>query len=437
MPFKRIFLAFFVLISFTSLANTQAVSTLDRQRSKDMLKFVKDDIKKYYYDPSFHGMDLDQRFSAADKKIDQAQSLGQTFAIIAQALIDLNDSHTFFIPPARTNQTEYGWQMQMIGDECYVKSVKPGSDAEAKGLKAGDKVLSVEGYAPNRNIMWKIIYTFYTIRPQQGLTLEIETPESVKKKLSLLAKVTQGKRVLDLTSGDSNDYWNVIRDAEDEGRINASRVMEFGDSMFIWKMPGFNLEESQIDDIVGKASKFKTVIFDLRGNPGGYEKTLQRTVANFFDHDVKIGDLKGRKESKPLIAKSRGDKAFKGKLIVLIDSDSGSAAELFARLVQLEKRGTVIGDTSAGAVMRAQTQEHKMGTDTIIIYEANVTIADVIMTDGKSLEHGGVVPDEKMLPTGANMAAKRDPVMSRATELAGSRISPDKTGKFFPIEWRK
>lgn len=77
-----------------------------RERGRAMLRTIKDDLKKNYYDTNFHGMDVEARFSAADEKMKEAQSVGQVFGIIAQALIDLNDSHTFFLPPGRANRTE-------------------------------------------------------------------------------------------------------------------------------------------------------------------------------------------------------------------------------------------------------------------------------------------------------------------------------------------
>src|SRR6185295_7938024 len=97
-----------------------------------------------------------------------------------------------------------------------------------------------------------------------------------------------------------------------------------------------------------------------------------------------------RKETKPMLAKTRGDRIFKGKLVVLVDSTSGSSAEIFARTMQLEKRGTVIGDRTAGAVMRAIHSEHQLGADTVVFYGVSVTDADLIMSDGKSLERAGV-----------------------------------------------
>jgi C-terminal processing protease CtpA/Prc len=113
-----------------------------------------------------------------------------------------------------------------------------------------------------------------------------------------------------------------------------------------------------------------------------------------------MADIKTRKESKPVIARTRGkNSVFEGKVVVLVDSDSGSASEVFARVMQLEKRGTVIGDRSAGAVMRSIYRSYEMGTERIVSWGANITNADAIMSDGKSLEKVGVIPDELVLPT--------------------------------------
>jgi C-terminal processing protease CtpA/Prc len=406
----------------------------ERERGRVMLRTIKDDLKKNYYDTGFHGMDVESRFSAADAKMKEAMSVGQIFGIIAQALIDLNDSHTFFLPPGRANRTEYGWQMQAFGDKVFVSAIKPGSDAEKKGLKTGDQVLSVGGFEPTREALWKLVYMFYTLRPQPGLRLLLRSPEGQQRQLDVMAKVKQGKLVKDLTGQDIND---LMREAEDEDRLNRQRFVEVSDKLLIWKIPDFAVEEGEVDLMMGKARKREALILDLRGNPGGYVKTLEWFTGYFFDKEIKIADLKGRKEMKPQKSKPHGGGNFKGKLVVLVDSKSGSAAEIFARVIQLEKRGAVIGDRTAGAVMQSRTFDHQIGMDTVIFYGVSVTNADVIMSDGKSLEGVGVTPDELSLPTAADLAAQRDPVMARAAAMVGFELPHDKAGAMFPIEWRK
>src|SRR6266487_5334984 len=119
-----------LLVAIEPLQSQQPPSKFDIARARDMLSVIKGDLRKNYYDVNYHGMDVDARFKAADDNLKQATSLGQLFGIIAKVLLDLNDSHTFFLPPGRASRTEYGWQAQMIGEKCYVVSVKPHSDAD-------------------------------------------------------------------------------------------------------------------------------------------------------------------------------------------------------------------------------------------------------------------------------------------------------------------
>lgn len=254
--------------------------------------------------------------------------------------------------------------------------------------------------------------------------------------LTVMSKVIPGKRVLG-ADVDGSDMYNLIRKAEKEAYLNRHRFTEFAEDVYIWKMPQFDLEDPKVDEFMDRASKFKGLIMDLRGNGGGLVSMLNRLVGNFFEKDVKIADWKGRKEFEPQIAKARKSKFFPGKLVVLIDSESGSAAEIFARVVQLEGRGTVIGDVSSGKVMVSRVYPKEIGTDTVVPFAINITEADLIMTDGKSIEHVGVVPDTIMLPTAADLAAERDPVLAYALEQFGVRVTPSDAGKLFPREWRK
>jgi hypothetical protein len=65
----------------------------------------------------------------------------------------------------------------------------------------------------------------------------------------------------------------------------------------------------------------------------------------------------------------------------------------------------VIGDRPSGAVVESRHYSEKMGSETVISYGVSVTKSDLIMTDGKSLEHVGVVQDEIALPSGQDLAA--------------------------------
>lgn len=442
-PLRVLFVTTVLLISLAVMmgmlraANAQSLNASDRDRGRVMLQTIKNEIKKNYYDPTFRGIDLEARFKAAGEKLDRANSFGQVLGIVAQVLIDFEDSHLFFIPPQHANTADYGWQMQMIGDKCYISAVKPGSDAEAKGLKPGDLVKAVDSFTPVRENLWKLKYLYYTLRPKPGMRILVQGPDGIDRQVDVMAKIRLGKPRVDLTgSNGASDIWDLIREGENEDRLRRHRYYEIGDDLLIWKMPQFDMDAQGVNDMMGKAKKRKALILDLRGNPGGAEETLKNLLGYFVDHDVKIGDVRRRKETKPLTVKARGD-GFKGRLLVLIDSESGSSAEIFARTIQLEKAGTVIGDRSAGAVMRAKGYSFQIGVDTVIFYGASITDADLIMSDGKSLERTGVTPDELLLPTAADLAAKRDSVLSRAAQLGGVKLDPEKAGSIFPVEWRK
>ncbi len=414
----------------------QTLSKNDREAGRIMLHNIKDSIKKNYYDPNFHGVNIDETFKTADEKINQATSNGQLFGIIAQAVRSLNDSHTNFIPPPRALRVNYDWQIQMIGDHCYITAVKPGTDAEARGLKPGDILHVVDGYKITQENFELFNYLYHFLQPKPELSVVVQSPGEQPRRVDFHASTRQGKKALDLMSDTGGDYFNLIREAEEYDRINEHRLQGFGKDLYIWKMPEFNLAVGQVNELMEKANKYETLIIDLRGNPGGYVDTLLQVIGNLFDHDVKLGDRKRRKDTKPLIAKTRGHDIFTGQLILLIDRGSASCSEMLSRVVQIEKRGTVIGDHSAGAVMEAKRYPFGLGEGNVTFYSASITDADIIMTDGVSLEHSGVTPDKVVLPTGADLRDQLDPVLTYAASLAGVKMAPKDAGALFPIRWK-
>jgi C-terminal processing protease CtpA/Prc len=421
-------------VPVATLHSQQKMDNLNRERARGILRDAYDNVKKHYYDPKFHGVDIDARFHQYDQKITDAASLSQSFGVIAGFLDGLNDSHTFFNPPSRPYRVDYGYRMQMFADNCFITRVRPGTDAESK-LHPGDQVLGYNKFAVNREDFRKMSYYFNSLAPQKASLLEIRVPTGQTQQLTVDAKVRELKKVIDLTGQDGgSDIWDLIREEENSDHVVRQRWVDAGDVM-IWKMPEFFIEDREVDRIFNDARKHKTLILDVRGNPGGAVVTLDRVIGNLFDHDVKIADRVGRKELKPEIAKARGGDIFSGTLIVLVDSISASCAELFPRVIQLEHRGTVIGDRTSGAVMEARRYSGSQGMDTKIFYGFSITEADLTMKDGKSLEHTGVTPDELIIPTAGDLASGKDPVLARALELAGHKIDPVAAGKMFPFEW--
>ena len=354
-------------------------------RAVGVLHDAYDNVKKHYYDTKFHGLDWDARYKAAQEKMKTVTSLSQGFGVTAGFLDELNDSHTFFQAPARPYKVDYGYRFQMYGNNCFVTRVRPDTDAVGK-VSPGDQVLGYNNYAVNRADLWKLNYYYNSLSPLQASTLAFRDLTGKDQKITINAKVKQEKRVLDLTGSGAdggNDFWNLIRESETADHLTRQRVVELGD-VTIWKMPQFDLENEEVDRIFNIARKHKTLIIDLRGNPGGAIVTMDRMIGNLFDHEIKVADRTGRKEMKPEVAKSRGKDIFTGKLIVLVDSQSASASEVFSRVVQLENRGTVVGDQSAGAVMEALHYANSQGMDVKFFYGFSVTEADLIMKDGKS-----------------------------------------------------
>lgn len=414
-------------------AQEQPIQGNERETARAMLSDVKDELKANYYDSKFHGVDIDARYKEALDHINKATSLNQTFGAIAWFMEGLHDSHTVFVPPARPFVIEQGWRMQMIGENCYVTAVKPGSDAEKKGLSPGDQILKINGLVPTRTDLNKIQYLFGVLRPQPGFSLLVRSPKHEDRTLDVAFQIRQTRHILDASRAD--DFWDEIRESQKGRSLYQRRSVAVGE-VIVWKFPTFAVDEKAADTMIGDSMKYQSMIIDLRGNGGGSVETLLHLIRHFFDHDVKVADVQRRNKMDEAKAKSRNP-VFPGKLIVLVDSRSASASEVFAKVMQLEKRATVLGDRSAGAVMEAEFHSHRLGLTQILYYGTEITRANLIMADGNSLEGIGVSPDVEKLPTADDLRSGRDPVLADALALLGQKTSPEEAGKFFPVQWRE
>ena len=415
------------------------ISAMQKAQARQMLRTIREEVRDRYYDPAFGGRDVVAHFKAADEKIEAADSVGRAYAVIAQALVDFGDSHTYFLPPEIPATFEYGWQMGIVGDRCLVFGVKPGSDAEAKGLRAGDHILQIETLPPTRADLWKMRYSLNLLNPRRRVRLMVQTPGGAPRPLEIETKVTPRPREVRI---DMDSVMNGITSDFDEisaRRVN--RVARLG-GIAIWRLEAFDFPPDQVDREFDPVVKGATdLILDLRGNPGGLVKTLEQLTGKLFDRDVKLADMKGRKSTKASMAKKRKN-PFLGRVVVLVDSESGSASEILARVLQLEQRAVVMGDRTAGSVMVGEMAMSAVqlisASDelSLLPFGFSVTVADVIMKDGRSLERVGVVPDEMLIPTQEDLAAGRDPVLARAAASLGATLDPIAAGKLFPLLWK-
>lgn len=421
--------------TWVSAQAPQPMPANDLHKVRGMLREGYETVKKSYYDPTFHGVDLDARFKEYDAKLKGASSMNAGLSLVAAFVDGLKDSHTVFQPPAHAYEVDYGYRLNIVGDDVFVARVKPGTDAEKK-VKPGDQLMSLNGGGVGRESFHRMQYLFNVLQPVQQTRLVLRDPAGIERTVQVETKITPGRVVRNLSgAGAGIELQDLQQQQEAADHLMRQRHVE-QDGVMIWKMPAFVMEKGEVDRMFDIARKQRALILDLRGNPGGIVEILKRVVGNAFDHDVQIGVRAGRKGKEPMIAKTKGAGAFTGQLIVLVDSGSASCAELLARVLQIEKRGTVIGDRSAGAVMEALMYPFVQGDPVLIFYGFLVTDADILMKDGRSLESAGVIPDELLLPSGQDLALGRDPVMARAATLAGLDLDAVAAGKLFPFEWK-
>ena len=400
------------------------MSGQDRDRARKILEQVRKNLHEHYYDSTFGGRDIDAAARHTDSLIQAAPSMPHALGAIAQYLADLKDSHTKFWPPGLRDEIEYGYRTLVVGDSVFIRSVKKGSDAEAKGLKRGDLLLAIDQMRTTRASLDIINYVYDYLSPRRALVLTVRSPGDTQlRKLQINAKVTPGVRVVDYT--DLSVQSRILAEWENEERRPTQFYRSLGDSILIWRMPSFVHEDyPAIDAMIDRAKTHRALVFDLRDNGGGSVATTMYLISKFFDREIDVLTTVLRKERKPMKAKGVKE-PYRGMFVILVNSNSGSAGEVFPRVMQIEGRAIVVGDRTAGAVITSIGLGHVVGFERVLQYGMSVSVADVIMSDGQRLENVGVIPDHLVLPTAEDLASNRDPQMAKALELVGVQVTPE------------
>lgn len=415
------------------VAVAQAPSREMIDRGHRMLANVHQELRKNYYDSTFGGVDLDAQFRTADSAISAAPSNTHIIAAVAQFVSTLNDSHTHFYPPGHIASVDYGYRAMFVGDTCFVVSVGKESDAAAKGIKRGDALISIDGIAIARANYRTVRYVYDWLSPRALVRLAVRSPDGSQRTVDVASKITTGDRTADLTDPEWwRRYWER---AEARGTTANHTVVELGDSVIVWRMAGFAGEDQgNIDAIMKRVRKHRALVFDLRNDGGGRVSTLEYLLGQFFAQEVPGGTSRSRTGDRQWTVKPRTGDPFLGMLVILVNSGSASASEMFSRVMQIEGRAIVVGDRSMGAVVTSRTFGYTVGAGLIgrsLDYAVQISVEEDVMSDGGHLENVGVTPDHIVLPRGADIAAGRDPAMAKALELVGVSSTPELAGKLY------
>ncbi len=145
--------------------------------------------------------------------------------------------------------------------------------------------------------------------------------------------------------------------------------------------------DKQFEDAYNKLKnkKITKLIIDLRDNVGGHLTTVNNITELFLGKDVPMYQIKKNKQKTVYYAKS--GKNSKDEIVILINSNSASAAELLSSALREQLKATIVGTTSYGKGTVQQAMTLKDGS--MIKY----TTEEWLTSKGKTINEKGITPD--------------------------------------------
>ena len=220
-----------------------------------------------------------------------------------------------------------GVTFQLIRDTITVISPTAGGPSEKVGIMAGDQIIKIDG----EDAFGKKVDNEYVAKHLRG-----------KKGSKVTVGVKRGsdKELLD---------FEIIRDKIPLNSINAAYMLD--NHVGYIKLDRFAQESTaEFKEALAKlqAQGMESLIFDLRGNTGGYLNTAIELVDQFITENKLIVFTEGINSPRQEWRSTKSGLYTIGKLIVLIDEGSASASEIFSGAMQDHDRGVVIGRRSFG-----------------------------------------------------------------------------------------
>jgi len=262
--------------------------------------------------------------------------------------------------------------------EGYVLSfIEPRSDAYEKGLHAGDIIKSLDG-RQMADLTDAQITDLLT--PLIDTTVEVsflDVKNSLVRDVALLSKEYFKQTVFPLPVTVPGIYGLKVERFNRATSEDMLRFLEFFRSQ----------------------SPIKGLILDLRNNPGGPPLSA-REISSFFlpaGEEFAYFQKKGQDRAVLDVPTIPARYWYDGPIVIFIDKDSGSAAELFSGILQKRKRAVLMGVNSAGQVMLKSMFNFDDESMLLLITSRGHH------PDGSVFSFGGLIPDNRV--EGADDAA--------------------------------
>lgn len=252
------------------------------------------------------------------------------------AVLENLDPHSAFIP-ARDLQAvndDLGGEFEGVGIEFFLNhdtiniiQAVSGGPSEKAGIRAGDKIVAVNdtAFVGKRVQQDKVVRT---LRGQKGS----------KVRIGILRNGTAGTQTFTVTR-DKIPTFSVDAAYLIQPQTGYIKLSKFGEKTYD--------EFMQAAETLNK-NGMKSLIIDLRGNGGGYLQQATRILDQFFTEKKLLVYTVGR-DGDRMDYTSKGHPLLQfGKVAVLIDESSASAAEIMSGAFQDHDRATVIGRRSFG-----------------------------------------------------------------------------------------
>ncbi|MBL4745428.1 MAG: S41 family peptidase [Flavobacteriaceae bacterium] len=265
-------------------------------------------------------------------EVDVEELLDDAITVMLKKL----DPHSVYIPKDKlqriteTMQGKFdgiGVQFLMHQDTVTITKVMPNGPSKKAGLQAGDRIL-----ISNNDTLFGRDYSSTKI---MGF---LKGSSRSKIKLTIYRRSLDSVLSIDLKRG-------KIAIASVAGYHMMSDHIGY---IYIERFARTTYDEFKIALTELQARGMKTLVLDLRNNPGGFMGVANRIIDEFLEDDKLIVFTKSKNGSiQESFATEKG--AFEtGDLYVLINENSASASEIVAGALQDNDKGTIVGRRSFG-----------------------------------------------------------------------------------------